>query len=110
MRREELVRLSILNRLDTLIDEMAKPLPLLHRLSWPKNDNGSWSEPTRRQWRDELVRLRQRVAGGETAFEWEGHHLIRALDHDGVSEGKWVDDLAAIQQGLRLLWELDRRR
>jgi hypothetical protein len=104
-RDDDLAQLK--QRLERLIDEMSKPLPLLQRLRGWHEGNGGWTEETRERWREYFVELRARLDKPSSSFHQEAHHQLRAMDHDGIVGGRWRREAAEIQEGL---WRLERAR
>jgi hypothetical protein len=102
------LRYSIVRRINRLIGEMSGPLPLRERIRGRLGAQDVWTDATRDEWRSLLLTLRERVASGESGFQTEADHLGRWLDHDGITRGRWADEIGAIQEGLRTLSASDR--
>jgi hypothetical protein len=102
------LRYAVVRRINRLIGEMSGPLPLRERIRGRLGAQDAWTDATREEWRRLLLTLRERVAAGESGFETEASHLGRWLDHDGISGGRWADEIGAIQEGLRALTAADR--
>jgi hypothetical protein len=98
------IRGRSLERIDTLIEEMSRPLPFRQRVRGWHEGNGGWTEESREDWLRTFRELRGRVAEGGNV-EDEAHHLVRWLDQSGIVGGRWLEQAAAIQQDL---WELRR--
>jgi hypothetical protein len=94
------LRYAIVRRINRLIGEMSGPLPLKERIRGRLGAQDAWTDATREEWRKLLLTLRERVASGESGFETEARHLGRWLDHDGISGGRWADEIGAIQDDL----------
>ena len=102
------LRYAVVRRINGLIGEMSGPLPLRERIRGRLGAQGAWTDATREEWRKLLLTLRERVASGESGFQTEADHLGRWLDHDGISGGRWAEEISAIQADLRALSAEDR--
>jgi hypothetical protein len=102
------LRYTLVRRINRLIGEMSGPLPLRERIRGRLGAQDAWTDAARREWRTLLLTLRERVASGESNFETEARHLGRWLDHDGISGGRWADEIGAIQADLWALSGLER--
>jgi hypothetical protein len=97
------LRYAVVRRINRLIGEMSGPLPMRERIRGRLGGQGAWTDTTREEWRSLLLTLRERVASGESGLETEASHLGRWLDHDGISGGRWAEEIFAIQDDLRAL-------
>jgi hypothetical protein len=102
------LRYAVVRRINRLIGEMSGPLPLRERIRGRLGAQDAWTDATREEWRQLLLTLRERVAAGDSSLETEAQHLGRWLDHDGISGGRWADEISAIQDGLRALSAAER--
>ena len=102
-------REAVLGQLDALIRDMSEPLRRLDRWRGWHQSNGGWTEDRRRDWLEFFTELRKRVAGGDTSFDAEADHLVRALDQDSIVGSPWLERAAEIQDSLNELRAAERR-